>query len=152
MINKSLFIKNEVKKIVSIPQKGKKTLLKFKIYNYNEKSKQMIFDMYEKKNKLGLESFDLTIEELRLVFNVFTDYLFDIDELSEIIESPNTYFEEIFYEINLILCDLVKLFIKEQKIKIEQLNIENDVLELNQLLVDKVKALDIEKVMGTING
>ncbi|MGL5328314.1 MAG: hypothetical protein ACRDD7_03525 [Peptostreptococcaceae bacterium] len=148
MINKSLFIKEEVRKAIKIPQKGKKRALQFKIYNYNDESKKMIFDMYEKKNKNGEESFDLTQEELRLVFNVFTDYLFDIDDLAEIIENPNIYFEEIFHEINMIMCDLVKLFIQEQKEKVEQLNIENELVDLQTMIIDKTNDLKLEDVVN----
>lgn len=144
MINKSLFIKEEVRKIIKIPQKGKKRALGFKIYNYNDASKKMIFDMYEKKNKKGEDSFDLTQDELRFVFNVFTDYLFDIDDLAEIIENPNIYFEEIFHEIKLIMCDLVKLFIQEQKEKLAAIEIEDELLELQQVMTSKMKDINMD--------
>lgn len=143
-MKKSLFIKNEVRKTINI--KNNKTTVKFKIYNYNDKSKKAIFDLYEKKQKQGFDDFSLSNEELRLVLNMFTDCLFSLEELAEIVENPSVYFEQIMNELEIILSELVVLYIQEKEKKIMSLKIEEAIIDFNATLAEKAKELTKEVV------
>ena len=46
------------------------------------------------------------------------------------------------------MCDLVKLFIQEQKEKLEQLNIENELLDFKTMIIDKAKDLKLEDMVN----
>lgn len=154
-MNKSLFIKKDVRKTISI--KNNKATIKFKIYNYNDASKKAVFEMYQKKQKLGYEDFSLSNEEIRLVLNMFTDCLFSIDELSEMLESPNVYFEQIMNELEIILAELVVLFVQEKTKELLNLKIEDAITDLNLAITEAAKNVDVQKAIfdlqeGVING
>lgn len=154
-MNKSLFIKKDVRKTINI--KNNKATIKFKIYNYNDASKKAVFEMYQKKQKLGYEDFSLSNEEIRLVLNMFTDCLFSIDELSEMLESPSVYFEQIMNELEIILAELVVLFVQEKTKELLNLKIEDTIIDLQLAMTKGIKNVDIESVVselqeGVING
>lgn len=141
-MDKSLFIKKDIRKTIKIKNKKGK-FINFKLYNYNEASKKAVFDMYKKKNKQGLDDFSLSEYELVMVFKLFTHIAMSIDELSEIIENPNFYFEQIFNEIELILSELVVLFIQEKEKEIAKFKIDEALLNMQETIVSNV---------GNING
>lgn len=154
-MNKSLFIKKDIRKVINI--KNNKSTIKFKIYNYNDASKKAIFDIYKKKQKLGYEDFSLSNEEVRLILNMFTDCLFSLEELSEILESPSIYFEQIMNELEIILAELVVLFVQEKTKELMNLKIEEAIADLNIVITDIAKNADVEKAMkhlqeGVVNG
>lgn len=141
-MDKSLFIKKDIRKTIKIKNKKGK-FINFKLYNYNEASKKAVFDMYKKKNKQGLDDFSLSEYELVMVFKLFTHIAMSIDELSEIIENPNFYFEQIFNEIELILSELVVLFIQEKEKEVAKFKIDEALLNMQETIVSNV---------GDING
>lgn len=154
-MNKSLFIKKEVRKVINI--KNNKTTIKFKIYNYNDASKKAIFDMYQKKQRLGYEDFSLSQDEIRLVLNMFTDCLFSIDELSEILENPSVYFEQIMGELEIILAELVVLFVQEKAKELLNIKLEDAIVDLQVAMTEGMRNVDIEGVIselqdGVVNG
>lgn len=154
-MNKSLFIKKDIRKVISI--KNNKSTIKFKIYNYNDASKKAIFDIYAKKQRLGYEDFSLSQDEIRLVLNMFTDYLFSIDELSEILGNPSVYFEQIMGELEIILAELVVLFIQEKTKELLNLKLEDAIADLNLAMTEGMRGVDIESVIselqdGVVNG
>lgn len=144
-MNKSLFIKKDVRKIINI--KNNKSTIKFKIYNYNDASKKAIFDIYKKKQRLGYEDFSLSKDEIRLVLNMFTDCLFSIDELSEILENPSVYFEQIMNELEIILEELVVLFVQEKTKEFLNLKVEEAIVDFQVPMTEGMKNVDIQKVI-----
>lgn len=144
-MNKSLFIKKEVRKIINI--KNNNSTIKFKIYNYNDSSKKAIFDMYAKKQRLGYEDFSLSQDEIRLVFNMFTDCLFSIDELAEILENPSFYFEQIMSELEIILAELVVLFTQEKTKELLNLKLEESIVDLNATITQSIANVDVQKAI-----
>lgn len=154
-MNKSLFIKKDVRKVINV--KNNKSTIKFKIYNYNDASKKAIFDMYAKKQRLGYEDFSLSQDEIRLVLNMFTDCLFSIDELAEMLENPSFYFEQIMGELEIILAELVVLFIQEKTKELMNVKIEDAIADLNLAMTEGMKNVDIQKAIedvqkGVVNG
>ena len=149
-MNKSLFIKKEVRKTINI--KNNNSTIKFKIYNYNEASKKAIFDMYANKQRLGYENFSLSQDEIRLVFNMFTDCLFSIDELAEILENPSFYFEQIMGELELILAELVVLFVQEKAKELLNLKLEDAIVDLNTAIAQSMSNVDIHKAIEDLHG
>lgn len=154
-MNKSLFIKKDIRKTISI--KNNKTTIKFKIYNYNDASKKAIFDMYNKKQKLGYDDFSLSNDEVRIVLNMFTDCLFSIEELSEMLDNPSVYFEQIMNELEIILAELVVLFIQEKTKDLLGLKIEDTITDLNIAIAGAAKNVDVQKAIfdlqeGAIDG
>lgn len=144
-MNKSLFIKKDIRKIISI--KNNKSTIKFKIYNYNDASKKAIFDMYVKKQRLGYEDFSLSNEEVRLVLNMFTDCLFSLEELSEILEKPSIYMEQIMNELEIILAELVVLFIQEKTKELMNVKIESAIVDMQSAMTEGMKGVDIQKAI-----
>ena len=154
-MNKSLFIKKDIRKVINI--KNNNSTIKFKIYNYNDASKKAIFDMYQKKQRLGYEDFSLSNDEVRLVLNMFTDCLFSLDELSEILENPSIYMEQIMNELEIILAELVVLFVQEKTKELMNLKVEDAIADLNIAITDIAKNTDIESTItklqeGVVNG
>lgn len=154
-MNKSLFIKKDVRKVINI--KNNKATIKFKIYNYNDASKKAVFDMYNKKQKLGYDDFSLSNDEVRIVLNMFTDCLFSIEELSEMLDNPSVYFEQIMNELEIILTELVVLFIQEKTKELLSLEIEEVITDLRLAVAEAAKSVDLESAIdemqeGVING
>ena len=147
-MKKSLFIKNEVRKVINIKNNG--TTVKFKIYNPNDASKKAVFDMYEKKEKQGLSDFSLSSDEVRLMLNLFTDCLFSIDELSEILDNPSLYFEQIMNEIEIILGELSILYIQEKTKMFTEIKIEEAILNMNEEMLQVLKRVDIDSMINEL--
>lgn len=147
-MNKSLFIKKDVRKVINI--RNNKTTVKFKIYNPTEESKKAVFDLYEKKENLGLEDFSLNPEETRLVLNFFTDCLFSMDEINEIVENPSIYFEQIMNELEIMLSELVISYVQEKQKEVMKLKLQEAVTDMNQAIVDKIKEVDMDKIKRTL--
>lgn len=144
-MDKSLFIKDDTRKTLKLRKKDGK-LVNFKIYNYTDNSKQQVFNIYKKKMDRNMESFDLAIEELQVMFDMFTDYRFTIDELDEILENPSVAFEQIFHEIEMILGDITILFLQEQEKKLLDVKIKDAITDLEIAMVDSVE--DIKDISG----
>lgn len=148
-MEKSLFIKKDIRKVISI--KDGESTIEFKIYNHNEASKKAVFDMYEKKQRLGYEDFSLSNEEVRLVLNMFTDCLFSVDELAEMIENPSVYFEQIMCELEIILAELVVLYIQDKTKKLMEIKIEDAISDMNQAMIDMMKDVNIDSISEELN-
>lgn len=151
MMDKSYFIKENVRKTINVKKKNRKTPLKFNIYEYTDISKNMVFQMYEKKTKRGLEDFSLDENELKMVFTLFTDVSPTLDELTDMIETPNFYMEVIFNEIEMILGELAILYTQEQTKKLVQLKLESAVEDYKEKVVDIMKDVDFKEVSEALN-
>ena len=136
-MNKTMFKRKDVRKIINI--KNNNSTVKFKIYNYTQESKKYVLDIYEKKYKLGYEDFSLEGEELKQVIAMFTDCLFSLDELAEILDSPNVYFEQILNEIEIILSEIAILFVQEKTKELMKLKLDDEIANMSQTVVDMAK-------------
>lgn len=150
-MDKSYFIKEKVRKTINIKKKNRKTPIKFNIYDYTDISKNMVFQMYEKKTRFGLEDFSLDENELKMVFTLFTDATPTLDELADMIEAPNFYMEIIFNEIEMILGELAILYTQEQTKKLAQLKLESALEDYKEQVVEMMKDVDLKGVSDALN-
>lgn len=136
--------KNKKNRKVVNGKSGNKNI-RIQIINYTEELYKKWSIVIDGLYKSGNEELQLTDEQIKEMFDDFTNVKFSLDELNDILEDPNHTFSIVFTELQIILNEMIEKYLQQKQLEIAT---TRKTLEETNFLIESGKLQEVIDNIG----